>query len=136
MLLAYLPPTGCFLASLLTHVVQCSSAFLHIGNMSRDARFSKFVLTLCSVLCKISTLACSFAACWPASPCGEGGGRESLEVLASWPESGTTFPLSGGASRPGGKGGTAADETERGMDKCDQQQVCKCSTISSSLSLS
>ena len=24
--------------------------FLHIGNMSRDARFSKFVLTLCSVL--------------------------------------------------------------------------------------
>ena len=34
-----------------------------------------------------------------------------------------------------GKGGTAADETERGMDKCDQQQVCKCSTISSSLSL-
>ena len=108
--------------------------FLHIGNMSRDARFSKFVLTLCSVLCKISTLACSFAACWPASPCGEGGGRESLEVLASWPESGTTFPLSGGASR--GKGGTAADETERGMDKCDQQQVCKCSTISSSLSLS
>ena len=36
----------------------------------------------------------------------------------------------------GGKGGTAADETERGMDKCDQKQVCKCSTISSSLSLS
>ena len=48
MLLADLPPTGCFLASLLTHVVQCSSAFLHIGNMSRDARFSKFVLTICS----------------------------------------------------------------------------------------
>ena len=35
----------------------------------------------------------------------------------------------------GGKGGTAADETERGMDKCDQKQVCKCSTISSSLFL-
>ena len=62
----------------------------------------------------------------------KGKPRSSRQLAGEW----HNLPPLRWSQPAGGKGGTAADETERGMDKCDQQQVCKCSTISSSLSLS
>ena len=60
----------------------------------------------------------------------KGKPRSSRQLAGEW----HNLPPLRWSQPAGGKGGTAADETERGMDKCDQKQVCKCSTISSSLS--
>ena len=62
----------------------------------------------------------------------KGKPRSSRQLAGEW----HNLPPLRWSQPAGGKGGTAADETERGMDKCDQKQVCKCSTTSSSLSLS